>query len=234
MLIDILPGEQHLLLIYCSFTCIYLPGILLLLKFTNSLYDVGTYKFIPILFALIFAELVKVWFSLLQTNEVTLKKTETRANPKSKKLCTKTLKTGFKFLVSTSLLSAIYYVVIVLFGAPILSHHEETIMLTLTLTTLTFVPACLHLGIDTALALLFGMQVGNGNLFAEAVKTNVKFTLLGTWLGAIAIPLDWDRPWQAWPVPCVTSALFGYILAHVVTLISMLPIMKQDKSKSHR
>ena len=228
------PPGQHLLLIYCSFTCIYLPGILILLKFNNNLYNVGTYKFIPILFILMFAEVVKLSFSFLEVNQPTLKKTETRPNAKSKRTYTKTLKSGFKFCIAACILSAIYYVIIVLFGAPILSHQEETIMLTLTLTTLTFVPACLHLGIDSALELLIGIQQNNGNIFQEAVKTNIKYTLMGTWLGAIAIPLDWDRPWQTWPVPCVTSALIGYTLAHLVTLISMFTIMKQGKSKCHR
>ncbi|KAK8758834.1 hypothetical protein V5799_003532 [Amblyomma americanum] len=31
--------------------------------------------------------------------------------------------------------------------------------------------------------------------------------LLGAWLGAIALVLDWDRPWQQWPTPCVVGSL---------------------------
>ena len=32
---------------------------------------------------------------------------------------------------------------------------------------------------------------------------------LGAWCGAMVIPLDWDRPWQKWPVPCVAGAVAG-------------------------
>ena len=28
---------------------------------------------------------------------------------------------------------------------------------------------------------------------------------LGAWCGAMVIPLDWDRPWQKWPVPCAPA-----------------------------
>jgi len=31
-------------------------------------------------------------------------------------------------------------------------------------------------------------------------------TLAGAWLGAVVIPLDWDRPWQIWPEPCCLGA----------------------------
>ena len=30
-------------------------------------------------------------------------------------------------------------------------------------------------------------------------------SLAGAWMGAIPIPLDWDRPWQRWPVTCVAG-----------------------------
>ena len=33
---------------------------------------------------------------------------------------------------------------------------------------------------------------------------------LGAWCGAMVIPLDWDRPWQKWPIPCVAGAVAGF------------------------
>ena len=33
---------------------------------------------------------------------------------------------------------------------------------------------------------------------------------VGAWLGAVPIPLDWDRDWQAWPVTIVTGAYLGW------------------------
>lgn len=37
-------------------------------------------------------------------------------------------------------------------------------------------------------------------------------TVLGAWIGAIPIPLDWDRPWQVWPISCTYGAIGGYLL----------------------
>ena len=36
--------------------------------------------------------------------------------------------------------------------------------------------------------------------------------LLGAWLGAVPIPLDWDREWQKWPVTIVTGAYAGWFV----------------------
>lgn len=228
MAVDDISGRR-LLLFYCSFTCIYFPGILILLKFNNNLYNVGTYKFIPILVVLMFAEVIKLSFSLLRTEHTVLNKIELQHFSRSKRPWTKTLKEVLKFFSVAFVLSIIYYVIVVLFGAPLLSHHEETIMLAITLTTLTFVPTSLHLGVDTALSILTGTHIQSVGLFVQAIKTNVKATLLGTWLGAIVIPLDWDRPWQAWPIPCITGALIGYMIAHFITLVKMLPVLKLNR-----
>ncbi|XP_076628607.1 phosphatidylinositol glycan anchor biosynthesis class F isoform X2 [Colletes latitarsis] len=224
---------QRLLLSYCSFTCIYFPGILILLKLNDNLYNVGKYKFIPVLLILLFAEVIKLLFPMFHSETVIIGKTEIRAPSKARKYWSKYLKEIFKFLLAAFLLSVVYYIVIILFGAPLFMHHEETTMLTLTLTTLTFVPASLHLGVDGVLEIMTGAQSQKGNVLADAIKTNIQTTLLGAWLGAIVIPLDWDRPWQTWPIPCVLGALLGYMIAHFITLAKILPMLKLGK-KIHR
>lgn len=50
--------------------------------------------------------------------------------------------------------------------------------------------------------------------------------IFGAWLGSIVIPLDWDRPWQAWPVPCVLGAFLFYSIGAVVGLVTSI-IMRQ-------
>lgn len=224
---------HRLLLLYCSFTCIYLPGILILLKLNDNLYNAGKCKFIPVLLILIFAEVVKLLFPLFYMEETIIGKTETRSSSKAKKSWLKTFRETFKFFFVAFTLSIVYYVALVLFGAPVLTHHEETTMLTVTLTTLTFVPASLQLGVDATVDILMGMQSQKGNILADAAKINIQATILGTWLGAIVIPLDWDQPWQAWPIPCFLGALLGYMTAHVVTLVKTLSMLRFNK-KVHR
>lgn len=36
--------------------------------------------------------------------------------------------------------------------------------------------------------------------------------VVGAWLGAVPIPLDWDREWQKWPVTVVVGTYLGYVL----------------------
>ncbi|XP_068973422.1 phosphatidylinositol-glycan biosynthesis class F protein isoform X1 [Bombus flavifrons] len=225
--------SQRLLLSYCSFTCIYFPGILILLKLNDNLYNVGKYKFIPVLLILLFAEVIKLMFPMFHSETTLITKTELKTSSRARRTWSRYLKEIFKFLLAGFLLSIVYYIVIILFGAPVFMHHEETTMLTATLTTLTFVPASLHLGVDGALEIITGAQSQKGNVLVDAIKTNIQATLLGTWLGAIVIPLDWDRPWQAWPIPCVLGALLGYTVAHFITLVKILPMLALDK-KVHR
>ncbi len=44
-------------------------------------------------------------------------------------------------------------------------------------------------------------------------------TIIGTWLGAVPIPLDWDRPWQAWPTTCVIGAVLGHFVGTAVGVV---------------
>lgn len=37
-------------------------------------------------------------------------------------------------------------------------------------------------------------------------------TALGAWLGAVPIPLDWDRDWQKWPITIVAGMYGGAIV----------------------
>ncbi|CAG8648995.1 11044_t:CDS:2 [Funneliformis mosseae] len=44
-------------------------------------------------------------------------------------------------------------------------------------------------------------------------------TIIGAWAGAIVIPLDWDRPWQVWPISCVLSSYIGHVVGSILSLI---------------
>lgn len=220
---------QRLLLSYCSFTCIYLPGILILLKLNDKLYSVGKYKFIPVLLILLFAEVIKLSFPIFHSKSAIIPKTELRTSAKVKKPLTRYLKEIFKFCLATTLLSVVYYTVIILFGAPMFIYHEETTMLSITLTILTFVPISLHLGVDGALNIITGTYLQKDNILVNAMRTNIQATLLGAWLGAFVFPLDWDCPWQVWPVPCVIGAFLGYTSAHFITFINTLSMLRLGK-----
>jgi len=54
-------------------------------------------------------------------------------------------------------------------------------------------------------------------------------TCICTWMGAIAVPLDWDRPWQKWPIPCLLSATASQLLINFTIFFYFLPIVLNYK-----
>jgi len=46
--------------------------------------------------------------------------------------------------------------------------------------------------------------------YAANTLFNKLGAMVGAWVGAWTIPLDWDRPWQIWPIPCALGAVGGY------------------------
>ncbi|KAF9419313.1 kinesin-like protein Klp8 [Podila epigama] len=69
-------------------------------------------------------------------------------------------------------------------------------------------------------AVLFGAGIVHPETFVEAALYCQGMTaIFGAWLGAIVIPLDWDRPWQAWPVPCVLGAFLFYMIGTIIGLV---------------
>jgi len=57
-------------------------------------------------------------------------------------------------------------------------------------------------------------------------------TVVGCWLGIIPIALDWDRPWQAWPLTPAFGAIGGYILSSLLVLtVNVIVQLAEDHSQ---
>ncbi|KAI6020102.1 hypothetical protein PISMIDRAFT_10560 [Pisolithus microcarpus 441] len=158
--------------------------------------------------------------------------------------------------------TAVTHVVIILFGAPLLrrvlcpalssmhapehlySHHLQTGLLASVVAILTaFVPAFVFgypsLASD-ATALL--NRLNWIRLFAELSPRNpvervvvypAVGAVVGAWVGAFPIPLDWDRPWQAWPLTPLYGSLAGYIIASLAALaVNSLTWLAQEQLHS--
>ncbi|KAH0982948.1 hypothetical protein GBA52_010125 [Prunus armeniaca] len=41
--------------------------------------------------------------------------------------------------------------------------------------------------------------------------------IIGAWFGAFPMPLDWERPWQEWPICVSYGAIAGYLVAMVAS-----------------
>jgi len=146
--------------------------------------------------------------------------------------------------ILTLLGGCVYYGVLILFGAPLLSHPTASMSLSLLLSILTvYTPSytlpLLKLNIPYVDARISTHHNDDPSidsvvnqhtwirLFSDrkadttaerAVIYPVFGTICGCWVGAIPLALDWDRPWQAWPLSPAYGALFGHVLGSVCAL----------------
>ncbi|KAI9850514.1 MAG: Glycosylphosphatidylinositol (GPI) anchor assembly protein [Thelocarpon superellum] len=103
-------------------------------------------------------------------------------------------------------------VVMILFGAPLTTHLTHTILAACHFTLLAVLPLTYVLGVDgprwrDAIAAMLPLD----EVFGATLGCFV-----GAWLGAVPIPLDWDREWQRWPITIVTGAYGGYVCGKLI------------------
>ena len=55
--------------------------------------------------------------------------------------------------------------------------------------------------------------------------------MIGCWLGAFPLPLDWDRPWQAWPLTPAYGAIAGNILGGWCALLTNVTYYLAEEDK---
>lgn len=192
-------------------TCIYLPSIVTVVSYKGLLYSVGNASSFYVLVLIFIAELIKSFY-LSSSNDIQAKRTKQSKN-----------KAG-DIIKSTIFLLCVmfcFFVGIILFGAPVLDSHEETLMLSTLLTLLTVFPLIVHTGVETAMQLLFGVKTYSKDTIIEMLVNNAILTICGAWLGAVVIPLDWNTPWQVWPIPCYLGAIGGFLLSNVLTVFKM-------------
>ncbi|MCJ1237545.1 Glycosylphosphatidylinositol (GPI) anchor assembly protein [Varicellaria rhodocarpa] len=106
----------------------------------------------------------------------------------------------------------VLYIILVLFGAPLTTHHAQTALCAAHLSILAVFPLFYVHGVSSK---TWREIIGAMLPFDEVWGATV-FCFLGAWLGAVPIPLDWDREWQKWPVTIVTGAYGGYLFGKLI------------------
>ncbi|KAI0009870.1 GPI biosynthesis protein family Pig-F-domain-containing protein [Xylariaceae sp. FL0662B] len=115
-------------------------------------------------------------------------------------------------LVLTLVAAAALHVMLVLFGAPLLTHAPHTFLCALHLALLGWFPLLYTRGVsDRHWVEVLGARAPFDEAFGGLVGACV-----GAWLGAVPIPLDWDREWQKWPVTILCGVYAGYVVGKLV------------------
>ncbi|CCH60140.1 hypothetical protein TBLA_0C03370 [Henningerozyma blattae CBS 6284] len=122
----------------------------------------------------------------------------------SKKISKRTINLTLILVVPITMVFAAIPIglLVILFGGPILENYKKTILLSLNLSNLLL--PIIYLSFNKQISIDIGKQ------YAVSI-------FLGCWLSSIVIPLDWDRPWQMYPVPLMVGGYLGSILSYVLT-----------------
>ncbi|KAJ5911935.1 Glycosylphosphatidylinositol anchor biosynthesis protein 11 [Penicillium subrubescens] len=122
------------------------------------------------------------------------------------------------FALTSLLATPLIAVLLVLFGAPLTTHNAETILCAAHMALLSATGLVYVHGVEASV----WKEVWGIARPVDAVWGSALGTGLGAWFGAIPIPLDWDRPWQAFPITILTGAYIGYAVG---SLVSRTPLL---------
>ncbi|XP_045799408.1 phosphatidylinositol-glycan biosynthesis class F protein [Trifolium pratense] len=104
-------------------------------------------------------------------------------------------------------------------GAPVTFQYlPKTLYWSLMMSLFTTVPASCVLGSSWAdWKRIFAHTKPNGSV-EYLICLQAHGAVIGGWFGAWPMPLDWERPWQEWPISVSYGTLAGYLVALVASL----------------
>ncbi|CAA7391209.1 unnamed protein product [Spirodela intermedia] len=130
---------------------------------------------------------------------------------------------GFLGLPLGALLNAFGAIVL---GAPFwIEYLKRTINWSLLMSLFTFVPAVCVFGYSRKDWLRILALAKMARVVDYMVSLPAHGAVIGAWFGAWPMPLDWERPWQEWPI-CVT---YGAVLGYVVGVLASLSFILCQK-----
>ncbi|KAJ6037406.1 hypothetical protein N7540_001685 [Penicillium herquei] len=133
-------------------------------------------------------------------------------------ICARLMPAFLSLALTFFLATPVIAVLLVLFGAPLTTHNYETVLCAAHMALLSSSGLIYVHGIDASV----WKEVWGFARPIDAVWGSAFGTVLGAWFGAIPIPLDWDRPWQAFPITILAGAYMGYVVG---TLVSRTPLL---------
>lgn len=101
-------------------------------------------------------------------------------------------------------------------SAPPLEKYEETFTLSALLASLTLFPVSIFIGVSGTVSILFTESFELVNVVSQAylklLKRNAFLVIFGAFVGSAVFPLDWDRPWQIYPIPNFVGSITGQMM----------------------
>ncbi|XP_063299986.1 phosphatidylinositol-glycan biosynthesis class F protein [Pelobates fuscus] len=105
----------------------------------------------------------------------------------------------------------VFHAVLFLYGAPLLESVPETFMFSVLLSSFITSRCLFILGPNFHAWVRVFSRDGAMCVWDHSLQITTLGSVLGAWFGAFPIPLDWERPWQVWPISCSLGATMGYV-----------------------
>ncbi|XP_015924407.1 phosphatidylinositol-glycan biosynthesis class F protein isoform X1 [Parasteatoda tepidariorum] len=127
----------------------------------------------------------------------------------------------------------VYAVISILLGAPIYKDWGATLYFSSLMTLLTVYPLIWYYFFSDSISSVLKVITDTkfDNMMENHLQSILIWTIMGAWVGAFPIPLDWDRPWQKWPITCCIGACLGNSVMHLITGYKLLQSYVKDKKK---
>ncbi|KAK5628979.1 hypothetical protein RRF57_004694 [Xylaria bambusicola] len=122
------------------------------------------------------------------------------------------MQTSLVSFVLTIVSAAALHILLVLFGAPFLTHFPHTFLCALHISLLGLYPLFYTRGVSSR----DWMEILSARAPIDEVYGGLLGAGVGAWLGAVPIPLDWDREWQKWPVTIICGVYIGCMIGKVI------------------
>lgn len=117
----------------------------------------------------------------------------------------------------------------VIFGAPLIDSVEKTAVWAALTACLISVPGLCVIGPKPRKWLSLFNLVKFDSPQKRSFYYSTVGTVVGSWASSVVIPLDWDRPWQLWPVPGIVGAMLGYAMGVLLGGIKIYKDLKFSK-----
>ncbi|OTA96433.1 hypothetical protein M434DRAFT_55057, partial [Hypoxylon sp. CO27-5] len=110
-------------------------------------------------------------------------------------------------LILSAIATLALYAILVLFGAPFLTHVSHTFLCSAHLAILALFPLFYARGVSSK----DWLEILSARAPFDEAFGGLVGACLGAWCGAVPMPLDWDREWQKWPVTILCGIYAGYL-----------------------
>lgn len=122
-------------------------------------------------------------------------------------------------IILSILISIPIFIILILLGCPVSDHLLETFYLANHLSLMIVSPVLNLFKLDfTRIYYVIQSDKISIILRENPLLLSGLCSIIGTWCGVIPIPLDWDRPWQNWPITLLVGGYSGFTIGNIISL----------------